>query len=147
MDDGKADYESVEELPPEEVRQVTGTVMQEPVRNGGYAADGGIIPAAAETFGQMLDLLEAGAFSHQVAAQAGALGREMRQMSEHKGEKVKGKITITLDMEAEGSTFQIRPEVKITAPKEKRLRSTLFIDSRDRFTRFAPDQVQMFSRS
>lgn len=135
---------TAEDLPDPPHNPVTGEIMPEPVREAGYARDGGLIPAAAESAGQFLDLLEDGRFSADAVAKFAALAREMRETAQVTGNKQKGKVVITLDLECEDTTFKIASDVKVTPPKQKRPRSTLWTDERDRFTRFPPGQTQMF---
>lgn len=119
-------------------------VLPEPIRSAGYATDGNMIPAAAETTGQFIDLLEDGQFSADAQRQIQSLGLEMLELARLTTNKQKGKVVITIDMECEDRAFKITSDLKVTRPKVKRPRSHLWTDDHGRFTRFPSGQNQMF---
>jgi len=116
----------------------------DPLKNqAGYAIDGGIVPAAAMTGGQVIDMLEDGQFSQDVFTGVRDLIAELNDQGAN-GDKVKGKVTITLDISKEDNAFRIASDVKVVAPKRKRPRSIAWCDEHNRLTRFPPNQMQMF---
>jgi hypothetical protein len=108
------------------------------------AADGGIVPAAATTAGQFLDLVGDGEFSAEVHAALRNLAAEMQDQFRASGKPTKGKVVVSFDFEFEDRMFKIKPDVKVTLPKQPRSRSIMFADEHNRFTRFPPGQAQMF---
>jgi hypothetical protein len=126
---------------PEPFDPVTGEILHQPVER---AADGALVPVPARTGGAMLDMLEDGAFGVDMNTQLAELSQKMKEHSDRTGMKCRGKVTITLDIERDGDAFRIAPEIKVTAPKMPRPRSTLWTDRDNNFTRFPPGQGQFF---
>lgn len=108
------------------------------------AADGAIVPSAARSAGQFIDLMGDGHFSRQAYQKIVDLGVQVRELAEATGKKQKGKVTITIDVASEGELFELRPEIKVTAPKEPQRMCAAWQDEDGRFTRFPPNQRQMF---
>ena len=124
---------------------LVGEITQaSPVSAGPRAADGGIVPASATTAGQFLDLVGDGEFSAEVHAALRNLAAEMQDQFRASGKPTKGKVVVSFDFEFEDRMFKIKPDVKVTLPKQPRQRSIMFADEHNRFTRFPPGQAQMF---
>lgn len=112
--------------------------------SGGYAADGALIPGVAATSGQFLDLIDDGQFSKEAYAKIRDCARTMINLSRMTNAKQKGKVTITIDLEAEDETFKMTPNIVVKMPEPPKRRSVMWADEHGQFTRFPPNQMQMF---
>lgn len=108
------------------------------------AADGALMRSTAATGGQFIDLLEDGAYSRQVQNELRKVAAQMAAISDMTGNKTKGKVTLTLDLEKEGEHFSVRAKVVAKAPEMPRPKSVVWQDQGGNFTRFPPGQAQMF---
>jgi hypothetical protein len=108
------------------------------------SADGGVIPAPSRSAGNFLDLLEDGQLSADMHQQLQDLAAQMRAVANSTGGKAKGEATLKLKLELEGDAFKIQGDVKIKAPDLPRRRSIMWQDDSGSFTRFPPNQTQMF---
>jgi hypothetical protein len=108
------------------------------------AANGDVIPGPTRTAGNLIDMLEDGGLSADFYEQLKKLGRDMEMHSNQTQAKCKGKVTLTLDLERDGEAFQIRGNVKVKAPELPRRRSIAWQTESGDFSRFPPNQTQMF---
>ena len=120
---------------------VTGEVLSPPEHR---ALDGAFIPGAALTAGSFIDLLEDGEFSQDLHEKLHSLGLRLDEISDATGQKAKGKITITIDLTREDNAFRVASKMKVDTPEMPRQRTILWQDQDGNFTRFPPNQVQMF---
>ena len=111
---------------------------------GGRAADGGVIPHAAMTGGQFLDLLGDGEVGSEMHVKLTELAAAMHDVNRQTGKLTKGKLTITVDLSLEDGAFRIASDVKTKAPELPKPRSICWTDEHNRFTRFPPNQGQFF---
>lgn len=112
--------------------------------NGGYAQDGNLIPGIAVTSGQFLDLIDDGQFSQDAYAKIRDCAKTMINLSRMTNAKQKGKVTITIDLEAEDETFKMTPNIVVKKPEPPKRRSVMWADESGQFTRFPPNQTQLF---
>lgn len=112
--------------------------------NGGYAQDGNMIPGIAVTSGQFLDLIDDGQFSQDAYAKIRDCAKTMINLSRMTNAKQKGKVTITIDLEAEDETFKMTPSIVVKKPEPPKRRSVMWTDANGQFTRFPPNQTQLF---
>lgn len=127
---------------PEPFDPATGEILQTGVMR---AADGGVIPAAATTLGDALNMLEDGRFGAEALHKMQQLGKLLADRSAITEKAVKGSITIKLEMTAEDDMFKITPEITVKEPKIARPRSPMWQDpDTGTFTRFPAKQMQMF---
>lgn len=123
---------------PQTGEQIAGHVSRE------RAADGQIISTVAHTSGGFIDLLEDGGFSADAYEQMRELADTMTGIYNTTNNKVKGKITLEIDLEKDGDGFRIQGGIKVKAPDLPRPKSIMWTDSSGNFTRFPPNQTQMF---
>lgn len=116
----------------------TGEVLPE------RAADGFPVPAAARSAGSFLDLIEDGRFSAEAYSEIKELGEYLMHRATVTEKPSKGKVTLTVEMEADGDSFKMVPKITVKKPEAQRQRSTAWQDDRGNFTRFPPNQRQMY---
>lgn len=119
----------------------TGEILQPPRE---HAADGRELTTAAFTGGAMLDLLEEGQFGVDLHTALAEVAKATTDQANRTGNKSKGSVSIKLEIERDGDSFRIRPELKVVTPKDPRPRSTMWVDQHMNFTRFPPQQTQLF---
>jgi hypothetical protein len=113
---------------------------------GIIAADGRSLPSTAMTAGQAIDMLEDGQFSedlHRDITNLTAAIQDQAKLLNGAG-KVKGSISIKIDLVHEDGMFKVSAESKVVAPKTPRQRTPMWTDSHNRLTRFPPNQHQLF---
>jgi hypothetical protein len=125
---------------PEPFDHSTGEVLPHTER----AADGFMVPAASASAGSFLDMVEDGRFSAEAYAEIKDLGEYLMHRATVTEKPAKGKVTITMTMEADGDSFKLVPSIAVKKPEAPRPRSTAWQDDRGNFTRFPPNQRQMF---
>lgn len=129
-----------EDQQPDGEKIIEGTAREEPI---GQAATGEILPAPTASAGAFVDFLEDGEFSRELYEQMRELGRDMRAVAERVG-KSKGKLKVTFDLECQDGQFKIGAKYDVTRPELPRPRSVAWLDAHDNFSRFPPNQHQMF---
>lgn len=146
--DGPEDEEEFEAQPqpqPQPRYEQAARIAQEIVPEGYHrAADGAVMQTVAHTAGNFLDMLEDGAFSQEVHKNLRQVADQMAAITSMTGNKTKGKVTLVIDLEKEGEHFSIRGKVTAKAPELPRPKSIVWSDEGGRFTRFPPNQAQMF---
>lgn len=151
MENGK--YEVVDETtgeitdeePQAEAQPRYQTAAQEIVPEGyNRAADGAVMRTEAHTAGHFVDMLEDGAFSQEVHRQLKDVAAQMAAITNATGGKTKGRVTLVIDLEKEGEHFGIRGKVTAKAPELPRPKSIVWAEPGGNFTRFPPNQAQMF---
>ena len=123
---------------------VTGEIVEDTPTSLTRAANGEVLAPPSRSAGTVLDLLEDGDFSAEAYEQIKELAAKIRDISESTGNKAKGKAILTLDLEYEGEAFKIRGDVKVKAPELPRRRSITWLNDQGDFTRFPPNQAQLF---
>jgi hypothetical protein len=110
------------------------------------AADGGVIPGPSHGAGSFLDMLEDGQLSYEVHEQLKELASNIAAVANTTGAKTKGELTLTLKIEKQGreDALHISGAVKVKSPDLPRRRSIVWQDDGGSFTRFPPNQTQMF---
>lgn len=108
------------------------------------AADGQVLAPPSRSAGTMIDLLEDGDLSAELYNALQEAGRQCRAISNSTNDKSKATITLKLDLEFEGEAFKIKGDIKTKLPDLPRRKSILWMDGNDDFTRFPPNQAQMF---
>lgn len=127
----------------EQPRAVAGEITErspQPER----AATGEIVPSSARSAGAFVDLLEDGQFSMDSHEEIRELMSAMTDISNATGQKVKGKVTITIDLTKDGEAFTVQGKVVTKAPDMPRPKSIIWADDTGNPCRFPPNQVQMF---
>lgn len=108
------------------------------------AADGHLIPAPSRTAGNFLDMLEDGDLSADLHHELKDLVAQMNAVANSSGGKAKGSATVTLNFELVDGALRIGGAIKVKAPDLPRKRSIMWQDDSGNFTRFPPQQSQMF---
>lgn len=121
--------------------EVLGEGEQVPVTK---AADGNVMLPVSRSAGTFIDLLEDGDLSADAYGQLQDLAQQVRAVAEAQHGKAKGSLTLKIDLEYEGEAFKVRGEVKVKTPELPRRRSVLWLDNKNDFSRFPPNQFQMF---
>jgi hypothetical protein len=108
------------------------------------AADGQIVPATAYSAGAFVDLLEDGAYSRDVHAELRNLLATMTAINNATGQKIKGKLTLVIDVMKDGEAFTMQGKVTVKEPEMPRPKSIMWADETGNPCRFPPNQTQMF---
>ena len=134
------------ETPPEDSgNQDSGQEIIPPEKQQKFAADGSILPSTAFTLGNIMDILEDGQFSDDVAEDVCDLVAALNDMSrDAPGRKHKGKLVVEVDLEMEDGAIKIQAKHKVKKPERPRPKSVFWSDEQNRLTRFPPGQRQMF---
>jgi len=127
-----------EQHDPETGEVIEGEIVQD------RAADGGIVPYAATTAGNFIDLIEDGQFAADARQELGLMVGRMKELAEATGNKQKGRLVLTIDMTTEGEAFTVVGAFKVTPPKETRRKTIMWADDRHRMMRTQPRQKQFF---
>ncbi len=129
----------------DETIEATATdTTDQPDKQVERAANGQILAPPSRSAGTFLDLLEDGDLSEEIYAALQEIGRQCRAVSNSTNDKSKGTVTIKLDLEYEGEAFKIKGDIKTKMPDLPRRKSIMWMDHSDDFTRFPPNQAQMF---
>lgn len=130
--------------PQQEPQRVTQGEVTQAMPQPERAATGEIVPSSARSAGAFVDLLEDGQFSMDAHQEVRELMSAMTDISNATGQKVKGKVTITIDLTKDGEAFTVQGKVVTKAPDMPRPKSILWADDSGNPCRFPPNQVQMF---
>ncbi len=107
-------------------------------------ATGEIVQTTAHTAGMMIDMLEDGQYSADVQAALQRVAATMTDITNATGNRTKGRVTLTIDLTKEGEAFTIQAKVAEKTPEIPRPRSIMWTNEAGAFTRFPPNQTQMF---
>ena len=130
----------------------TGEVLDAPPVRGefqqgdrpGRALDGNPIPAAAYNLGDLINMIEDGGLQAEAHAALAALVHKMGEVSAMQG-KASGTFTLKMKFSKEhGEPIRIASDFTVTEPKLPRPKSIMWSDEEGNFTRFPPNQMQMF---
>ena len=109
------------------------------------AVDGLPVPSVARNAGDFLNQIEDGQLSADLHEELRDLAALMNDQSRaFPGKKIKGKVTLVIDLEKEDQMFKMAANFKIKAPEVPRPKSVFWTDERNQFSRFPPNQQQMF---
>lgn len=135
-------YETAPEQPPFESTPVSRGEIIPPGHD--RSADGALMRTVAHTGGNFVDMLEDGQFSREVHDKLAEVAAQMSAITNATGRKTKGRITLTFDLEKEGEHFTIQGKIASKMPELPRPKSIVWNDDGGNFTRFPPQQTQMF---
>lgn len=108
------------------------------------AADGTLMPHAATNAGDVLNMIEDGQFSADLHAAMVELAATMSDQAAITGKKIKGKVTVTIDLENEGGVFRSVGKFAVKSPELPRKPTLLWTDEKNRFQRTQPRQGGFF---
>jgi len=108
------------------------------------AADGGHVPGACNTLGDFVRSLEDGQFDVDAYAAIKRLSAALTATAMSNGGKAKGKVTISLDFEQEGSVTQIKAAFKVALPEARRPKSVMWKTDDNRLSRSRPGHGELF---
>lgn len=108
------------------------------------AADGGHVPGACNTLGDFVRSLEDGQFDADAYAAIKKLSAALTATAMSNGGKAKGKVTISLDFEQEGSVTQIKAAFKVALPEARRPKSVMWKTDDNRLSRSRPGHGELF---
>lgn len=111
------------------------------------AADGQVMKTVSHTAGEFLDMLEDGGFSEQVEQKLAEVCKRMTEITNQTGTKTKGKVTLVIDLSKDSEHFNIHGTVTAKMPELPRPKSVLWATEAGGFSRFPPNQTQMFGRT
>lgn len=108
------------------------------------AADGRGIPPATRSAGSLIDLLEDGVLSVELYEAMKVLGARIEEVAEASGGKAKGSVSLKIELTKEDGVFKVATDFNTKEPKMPRPKSILWTTPSGDFTRFPPNQKQMF---
>lgn len=109
------------------------------------AADGGQRYPSVTTLTDLVHMLNDGQFNADCAHELQAMTETMEEVGGAAGAKVKGKITLTIDVERQhDGVYFFTPALKITLPQEKAARTIGWATPDNRFTPNKPGQGNLF---
>lgn len=97
-------------------------------------------PPPHRTLGQLLTDLEDGQFSLVVTEALEDLIGTMENVAAETGGKVRGGLTIKLDLVRDGRMFDVKGDFTVNAPKMPRQRTPFFATEKNQLTRQDPKQ-------
>lgn len=109
------------------------------------AADGGRRYPAATTLTDFVFMLNDGAFNQDAADKLKALAEGLEELGCDTGKKVKGKLTLTVEVERESDgVYFFTPQLAVKLPPEKVQRTIGWVTDDNRFTPNRPGQGNLF---
>ena len=109
------------------------------------AADGGRRYPAVTTLTDLIFMLNDGAFNQNSTDKLGPFAADMEELGCDTGKKVKGKITLTIEVEREADgVYFFTPSMKVSLPPEKVGRTIGWVTDDNRFTPNKPGQGHLF---
>lgn len=117
----------------------TGEVYEE------KGADGTRRYPAVQTMTDLIAMLNDGAFNQNAADKIRVFSGDMEERGVDTGKKVKGKITLTIEVEREhDGVYFFTPELQFKLPPEKVGRTIGWVTDDNRFTPNKPGQGNLF---
>lgn len=109
------------------------------------AADGGKRYPAVTTMTDLILMLNDGQFNADCAPKLKAFAEDMESLGCDTGKKVKGKITLTIEVEREhDGVYFFTPQIKTALPPESHGRTIGWVTDDNRFTPNKPRQGHLF---
>lgn len=117
----------------------TGKIIEE------HAADGGRRYPAVTTMTDLISMLNDGAFNQTCAEKLQSFSADMEERGVDTGKKVKGKITLIIEVEREhDGVYFFTPDLQFKLPPEKVGRTIGWVTDDNRFTPNKPGQGNLF---
>jgi len=108
-------------------------------------ADGGARYPAVTQLTDLIFMLNDGQFNADCAPKLGEFAGKLEELGCDTGKKVKGKLTLTIDVEREADgIYFFTPQFKVALPPEKHGRTIGWVTDDNRFTPNQPKQGQLF---
>lgn len=109
------------------------------------AADGSKRYPAVTQLTDLIFMLNDGQFNADCASKLKAFAEELEERGIDDGKKVKGKITLTIDVEREhDGVYFFTPDIKLSTPRERHGRTIGWVTEDNRFTPNKPNQGNLF---
>lgn len=110
------------------------------------AADGGRRYPTCTTLTDLVFMLNDGAFNQNAADKLGEFAANMEQLGIDTAKKVKGKITLTIEVEreADGGVYFFPPTLVTKLPPERNSRTIGWVTAENHFTPNQPNQGNLF---
>lgn len=126
-------------MPQEQYDPDTGEIIEE------RAADGGRRYPSVTTLTDLIAMLNDGAFNQDCADKLQEFSADMEELGVDTGKKVKGKITLTIEVEREhDGVYFFTPQLTLKLPPEKVGRTIGWVTDDNRFTPNKPGQGNLF---
>lgn len=115
------------------------------ILDGTLAADGRRRHPAVSTLTDLVNMLNDGQFNHDCSKQLGDLAEALEEIGCDTGKKVKGKLTLTIDIEREADgIYFFTPCLKTKTPDAKMPRTIGWVTGENKFTPNRPNQGNLF---
>lgn len=109
------------------------------------AADGNRRYPAVTQLTDLIFMLGDGQFNADCADKLQRFAEEMEERGIEDGKKVKGKITLTIDVAREhDGVYFFTPDIKLSTPREQHGRTIGWVTPENRFTPNKPNQGNLF---
>lgn len=109
------------------------------------AADGGRRYPSVTTLTDLIHMLNDGTFNQNCADKLRGFSADMEELGCDTGKKVKGKITLTIEVEREhDGVYFFTPQLALKLPPEKVSRTIGWVTDDNRFTPNKPGQGNLF---
>lgn len=109
------------------------------------AADGGARYPAVTRLSDLIFMLGDGQFNADCAEKLKDFAAEMETLGGDTGAKVKGKITVSIEVEREADgVYFFTPQIKLALPPERHARTIGWVTAENRFTPNQPRQGNLF---
>lgn len=109
------------------------------------AADGARRYPAVTQLTDMIFMLNDGQFNADCAEKLQRFAEDMEERGIEDGKKIKGKITLTIDVDREhDGVYFFTPDIKLSTPRERHGRTIGWVTPENRFTPNKPNQGNLF---
>lgn len=115
------------------------------ILDGTAAADGGKRYPAVRCLTDLIHMLNDGQFNSDCADKLADFASDMEELGCDTGKKVKGKLTLTIDIEREhDGVYFFTPQMTLKLPPEKHSRTIGWVTGDNLFTPNKPNQGNLF---
>jgi hypothetical protein len=109
------------------------------------AADGSSRYPAVTQLTDLIFMLNDGQFNADCAEKLKTFAADLEERGIEDGKKVKGKITLTIEVDREhDGVYFFTPDIKLATPREKHGRTIGWVTPENRFTPNKPNQGNLF---
>jgi DNA gyrase/topoisomerase IV subunit B len=98
-----------------------------------------------KSFNSFLGIIDEGRLHSDLSDELQELCQTMnRHCISYGGKKIKGKVSLTIDIVLEGGIFEVQGKHKITSPNAERGKTVMWSDKSNNFTPQNPRQMDIF---